>query len=213
MKFWKELIWIVTSVVLVICIVFLGIKLIQIDNNQEAAAQDLEELRVELLEAIVENNAGLDTSLDEKVTELAQYLSENMVADIAAKIAIISQQLMADLDENIDGVIKYLDDITDADNTDILLYLDEVKAELQAEIDAYYVALSQELDTEISSLDQYLQAEIELLYNDFVDNYDLNKEYTDSQILALEYLINLICQINGLDLPPAYTPPDFSEFE
>jgi len=213
MRFWKELIWIVTSVLLIICIVFLGIKLIQVENNQEASAQNLEEAKTELYEAIVASYAELDINIDERIAELTLYLNENMAADIAAEIALISQQLSADLDEDIDTVIQYLDEAIDADTADIILYLDEVKAGLQADIDANYVTLSQELDTEIDALNQYLQAEIERLYNDFVDNYELNKEYTDSQILLMEYLINLICEINGLDLPPAYTPPDFSEFE
>ncbi len=213
MKFWKELIWIVTSAILVICIVFLGIKLIQLDNNQDAAAQGLEEVRQELYDIIATNYSELDTSLDERVAQLSQSLSDVISADLAAEVALMSQQLSADLDEEINGVIQYLEEITDADTAGIILYLDGVKDDLQAEIDANYMTLSQQLDDEIDLLDQYLQAEIDRLYNDFVDNYELNKDYTDSRILLLEYLVNLICQINGLELPPAYTPPDFSEFE
>lgn len=121
--------------------------------------------------------------------------------------------MKADLDEEIDGIILYLDGLAEEDKAAIIQYLDEVKAELLADIDANYTTINENLDARIATLNQYLQAEIDRLYNDFVDNYEINKEYTDSRILYLEYLINLIVEINGLTLPVAYTPPDFGQFE
>ncbi|MFC1846714.1 hypothetical protein ACFLYS_01460 [Chloroflexota bacterium] len=213
MKFWKELIWIVTSVVLLICVLFLGIKLIRIENNQDEWPLNLNEAKIELYEAIAENYADLDVNIEERIAELTQYLNDKIAEDVAAEIALVSQQLSDDLDEDIDAVIQYLDGITDENMEDIIQYLGEVRAELRVEIDANYTSINEGLDEEIEAIFQYLDAEIDRLYNDFVDNYEINKEYTDSRILLLEYLINLICGINGLALPPAYTPPDFSEFE
>ncbi len=213
MKFWKELIWIVTSAVLVIFILFLGIKLIQVENNQEASAQSLEEVKTEMYAAIAASYDELDISLDEQIADLTQSMYDSIADSVAAEITSVSQQLSDDLDDEIDGVIQYLDGLSDAETADILLYLDGVKAELQTKIDANYTALSEDLDNEISTLNQYLQSEVERLYDTFAENYELGTEYTDSQFLLMEYFINVICEINGLDLPAGYTPPDFSDFE
>ena len=213
MKFWKELIWIATSVVLLICVIFLGIKLIQVENNQDASVNRLDEAKLEIYQAIADNYAELDASIDESIDELILYLDDTISVDIAAETALMSQQLKADLDEEIDGIILYLDGLAEEDKAAIIQYLDEVKAELLADIDANYTTINENLDARIATVNQYLQAEIDRLYNDFVENYELSKEYTDSRILYLEYLINLIVEINGLTLPAAYTPPDFEQFE
>ena len=90
MKFWKELIWIVTSVVLLICVIFLGIKLIQVENNQDASANKLDEAKLEIYQAIADNHTDLGASIDESIDELILYLDDTISADISANTALVS---------------------------------------------------------------------------------------------------------------------------
>ncbi|MFC1866360.1 hypothetical protein ACFLYB_06590 [Chloroflexota bacterium] len=87
------------------------------------------------------------------------------------------------LDEEIDGIILYLDGRAGEDNAAIIQCLDEIKAELMADIDDNYTTINENLDARVQTLKQYLRAEIDRLYKDFVDNYEINKEYTGSLIL------------------------------
>ncbi|MFC1866361.1 hypothetical protein ACFLYB_06595 [Chloroflexota bacterium] len=83
----------VTSVVLLTCVIFLGIKLIQIGNNQNASANKLDEAKLEIYQAIADNHTDLGASIDESIDELIQCLDGTISADNVAKTALVSQQL------------------------------------------------------------------------------------------------------------------------
>ena len=90
-------------------------------------------------------------------------------------------------------------------------YLEGEKTELHNEILNSFQKIEEKVDEDIAGLAQYLEGEINNLYSNILNNYNMNKEYIDNKILVIEYLINRICEINGLELPAGYTPPEFEE--
>ncbi len=89
--------------------------------------------------------------------------------------------------------------------------LEGEKTELHNELVDGFYNIEEKVDEDIAGLAQYLEGEINNLYSNILNNYNMNKEYIDNKILVIEYLINRICEINGLELPAGYTPPEFEE--
>ena len=204
MRFWKELTFVVVTVALVICIVFLGIKSLQLEDSIAETGQSLEAEKVELHDEIVESYADLETKLDEDKSEVLQYLQEE-ISKLNSGIVDGYADIETQLNEDIAAVLQYLDDAKQALHNEIVngyTDLEDKSNEDLAEVLQY-------IDDQITGVFQYLGEEIGNIYDAVVATSDEYKDYTDTRVLLLEYLINRICQVNGLSLPPEYTPPEF----
>ncbi len=204
MRFWKELTWVVVTVALVICIVFLGIKCIKLEGDIAETAKSLEGEKVELRNEIVAGYADMETKLDEDIAGVLQYLEEE-IGKLYNGIVDSYADMETQLDEDIAGVLQYLDEAKIELRNEIVAGY----ADMEGKLDEGTAEVLQYLEEEITQVFQYLEEEIGKLHDAVINTYDEYKNYTDTRILLLEILINLICQENGLSLPPGYTPPAF----
>jgi hypothetical protein len=204
MRFWKELTFVVVTAALVICIVFLGIKSLQLEDSIAETGQSLEGEKVELHDEIVNSYADLETKLDEDKAEVLQYLEEEIGK---LNIGIIDgyADIETQLNEDIAGVLQYLDEAKLELHNEIV----NGYADLEDKTNEDLAGVMQYIDDQITGVFDYLGEEIGNIYNAVVATSDEYKDYTDTRVRLLEILINLICQVNGLRLPPGYTPPEF----
>jgi len=151
--------------------------------------------------------------LEEDIEETAQYL-EGEKTELHNEILNSFQKIEEKVDEDIAGLAQYLEgEKTELyeDIAGLAQYLEEEKTEIRNEILDNFYRIEEKVDEDIAGLAQYLEGEINNLYSNILNNYNMNKEYIDNKILVIEYLINRICEINGLELPAGYTPPEFEE--